>query len=445
VKTIFLKIRYLFLIPFIALLTACGGGSSDNDGTVSLLITDNLAVDYSEIWVNLQSVTVNDNNGQTATLYQDTTGQTHNLSQLANIGALVDAQTVPAGTYTSFDIVLANSIDLVDQAGVVTTAKFDQTSGSQTFSLTVAGSLTVDANQTTTLALDFDLAQFSYDAGTNTVTPMVVQKDPAALNQTVSTIYGEVERVINSSQFVLDPTGNGRHLTVVLHNSATVTNTSTNPAMVTADTSGLTTNMYVSVSGTYDAAALTITAISVQTGNNATNLSHKMEGTIVSASGGTLSVDVREANFMPGANSLSINVSNAIFSHGALTDLAAGQKIEIKGSWDGTIFTPVVVEIEGYSSNRSDDSHSYNDDYAEIKGQITAVNSNQLSLTVQEREHVSGIDIGDSVTIDSSNSWIEHGNSSCLVVDAVIEAKGPMTDATTMAANKIEIKTGCSQ
>ena len=58
-----MKTKFLFLIPLFALLAACGSGSTGNgDGTVSLLVTDNLTLDYSEVWVNLQSVTATDSN-----------------------------------------------------------------------------------------------------------------------------------------------------------------------------------------------------------------------------------------------------------------------------------------------------------------------------------------------------------------------------------------------
>ncbi len=437
-----MNIKLLFIIPVFSSLVACGGGgtSLDSDGTVSLLVTDNLTLDYSEVWVNIQSVSATDNNGQTVVLYEDASGQTYNLSQLANIGALVDAQAIAAGNYVSFDLVMANDIALVDQSGAITNANFDQ-SGNANYSLSVNGALQVDANQATALALDFDLQQFTYDAASNTVNPVVVQKDPSTLDQTISTIFGEVESITNSTQFVLDPVGDGRHLNVTLHNSASVINAATGE--VRSDTSGMSVNMRVSVSGNYDASTLTITAPRVDIGNSAISLTHEIEGTIESVNGGVLSIDIHEANFMPSANSISVDVSNAAFSHGALNQLANGQEVEIKGSWDGTSFSPAVVEIEGYSSNGDDDSSNHVDDYAEIEGEITAVNNNQLTIRVHEREHVSGINVGDSVTIDSGNSWIEHGNSSCLIVGTVIEAKGPMSDVSTMIANKIEIESGC--
>ncbi len=439
-----MNIKPFILIPAFASLIACGGSGSSltDDGTVSLLVTDNLTQDYAEVWVNIHSVSATDNNGLTVVLYEDATGQTYNLSQLANIGALVDTQSITAGSYISFDIVMANDITLVDPNGAVTNATFDQ-SGNPDYNVSVNGSLQVEANQATTLALDFDLQQFTYDATSNTVNPVVVQKDPSTLHQTITTLYGEVEAITSSNQFVLDPIGEGRNLNVTLHNNATVTNSATGEVL--SDTSGLAINTHVSVSGNYDASTLTITASDVQSGSDASSLTHEIEGIIETVNGGMLSINIHEANFMPSTNSISLDVSNAAFSHGALNQLALGQKIEIKGNWDGTAFTPAVVEIEGYSGNRSDDESddNYMDDYAEIEGEISAVDNNALTITVREREYVSGINVGDSVTIDSGNSWIKHGNSSCLAMGTVIEAKGPMTGNATMSANTIEIESDC--
>lgn len=440
--------KFLIAIPLLATLAACGGGSGGGsaslggEGAVSVLVTDNLTQDYAEVWVTVKSISAADANGQVVTLYQDTTGQTHNLSQLANIGALVDTRNISTGTYTRFEIVLANEVTLVDNNGVVTNATFDQ-SGNPTFSIDVTGTLTVDANQAATLALDFDLQQFTYDAGTNTVTPVIVQKDPGSLDQTVSTVFGEVESVTAGSEFVLDPAGDGRNLTVVLHNNATVTDTAT--GAVLTDTRGLRAGMPVNVSGNYDAATLTITAATVQIENGAVGVRHELEGTIVTVTGGNLSIDIHEANFMPGADSISLDVSNATFSHGDLDRLTVGQKVEIKGAWDGITFTPVVVKIKGYSRNSAGDIRSYNDEYAEIEGRITAVDGDRLTVTVRGQEHAGGINVGDSVTIASGNSWIERGDAGCLVVDAIIEAKGPLSDAATMIANNIEIENGCGR
>ncbi len=446
-----MNVKLLPLVPLIASLAACGGSgtsttplsdSSLSAGTVSVLVTDNLTLDYSEVWINIQSITATDNNGQTVTLYENTTGQTHNLSQLVNVGALVDAQAIAAGTYSSFDIVMVNDIKLVDLNGNVINATFDN-SGNPIFTTNVTGTLTVDAGQATTLALDFDLAQFTYDVTSNTVTPVIVQKDPNLLNQTVTTTQGDVQAINGATQLVVTPANGGANMTVDLHNNATVTNTAT--GVISVDTTGLQAGMNVSVSGNYDANTLTITASDVQIDNSTIiSISHEIEGIVVDWDGSSMSLDVKEANFAPPTNEVNVaNISNAVFSHGSLSLLDAGQKVEIKGNWDGNTFTAAVIEVEGASRN-GNDSSNYLDDYAEIEGQISSVDGNQLTIAVQEHEHVSNINSGDSITVDSGISWIEHGNASCLTVGAIIEAKGPMTDATSMTANKIEIERGCN-
>lgn len=444
----------LIIIPLIAALTACGGGgggtpttslnstqdTSTGQGTVSVLITDNLTLTYSEVWVNVQSISATDANGQVVSLYQDATGQVHNLSQLVNIGALVDATTIAAGIYTSFEIILANDIKLVDNGGVITNATFDQT-GNPNFTLTVTGNLTVDANQVATLLLDFDLQQFTYDAATNTVNPVVVQKDPAQLNQTVATTNGQVQSVTNATQFVLTPATGGANITVNLHANATVTNAGT--GAVTADTAALQAGMQVSVTGNYDATALTLSASGVQIGSNTVVIRHEVEGVVTAFDGSNLTMDVKEATFLPSSNTLAIaNTSNSVFSAGSLSMLAVGQKVEIKGDWDDASFTAAIIEIEGAPRNAGV-TGSYADDYTEIKGQITAVNQNQFTFTVREFENVSGISVGDSLNVDSSNSWFEDGNSTCLVVGAVVETKGPMVDGANIVANVIEFESGC--
>jgi hypothetical protein len=435
--------KAFIFIPLIAALVACGGGSglSTNNGTVSVLITDNLTLAYSEVWVNVQSITAADANAQTVTLYEDATGQTYNLSQLVNIGALVDVQTVAAGTYTSFDIVMANDITLVDGGGVTTNATLDQT-GNPTFTMSVTGSLVVDANQVATLVLDFDLQQFTYDQATNTVTPVVVQADPTTLDQTVATTTGQIQSVTSGTQFVITPATGGADISVTLHANSTVTDAAT--GTVTADTAALQIGMQVSVSGAYDAANLSITASGVQIeNNNAASIRHEVEGIVTAFDGiNTLTLDIKEASFLPPGNTMDIDIANAIFSTGSLDLISTGQELEVKGSWDGATFIAVIVEIEGAPRNTSASSN-YADEYAEIEGQITAINNNELTLSVESSEHVSGINVGDQVTIDSNNSWFEHGDRGCLVVGTRIEAKGAMIDTTSMQANVIEIESGC--
>ncbi len=428
------------LIPLVTALVACGGSDSETSATtsggstVSVLITDNLSQNYNEVWVDVYSVRAIDADGRKVTLFEDATGRTFNLSQLVNIGALVDAQTVAPGTYTSFEVVLGNAVTLVDGSGNLSNAVFDQGGGS-TYTIVIEGNLVVDPNRASTLALDFDLANFTYDPTTGIVTPVVIQKDPDALAQAIANMRGEVRSVDAPDRFVLSP-GNGRAaITVKLHDNAVVVDPVSGSIM--SDTSPLQAGMDVRVSGAYDADTLTIVATNVVLERHTAQvvLRHEVEGYVTAVNGTVIELDVDEATFRPGSNVLSIDVGNALFSKGALAMLASGQKVEVKGDWDGTTFNAAVVEIEG--APRSIGNHSYDDDYAEIEGIVTNVTGDTVTLTVREYEHVNGVSVGQSVTVDRSGAWYKHGDASCLAPGMEIEIKGAFA-ADAMKAFVIE-------
>ncbi len=431
--------KSFLLIPLVAALVACGDSDSNlstspGASTVSVLITDNLTRDYKDVWVEVYSIKAIDANGQAVVLFEDTSGQTHNLSQLVNIGALVNTRTVTPGTYTSFEIVLSNEITLIDQTGNPVSATFGQGGGSS-HTITVDGNLVVNPNQPATLVLDFDLASFTYDPATNTVAPVVVQKDPDALAQVVATVRGEIQVINGPGQFVVSSMNGGASITVNLHDNATVTDPANNS--VVSDTAILQSGMKVNVSGGYDSDTLTITATSVviERASAPIVLRHEVEGYVISVDGSVVRLDIEEATFRPGSNALSIDLGNALFTKGGLTMLAAGQEIEIYGDWDGTSFSAAVAEIEGAARNVG--SRSYDDHYAEIEGIVTAVTDQTVTLTVREYEHVSGINVGQSITINHGSAWYKYGDAACLVPNMEIEVKGAFT-ASAMDAYIIE-------
>lgn len=439
------RTRTLFILtPMVLALAACGGGSGSSDttgqtasGTVSLVVTDNLTLDYAEVWVVVEQITATDNAGNTVNLYQDATGQAINLSQLVNIGALIDTQTIPAATYTQFTITLANKISLVAAVGgAQTNAAFDQT-GNPSASFSASGSLVVAADQSTSLVLDFDLARFTYNATSNTVAPTIVQST-TPLNQTLANIQGQVNTITNATQLTLTPASGGATITVQLHAQATVVNSLNNT--VATDFSGITAGQSLIVSGSYDPATLTLTARNVLHGSSqGITARHEVEGIIASFDGANMTLNVDEASFIPGSNIIDIaNTANAFYSTGSVALLTVGQKVEYKGSWDGATFSALFGEIEGAPSNGHNDS--YVDDYAEIEGKVSAITDATFNITVSDSDNVSGITNGDTISVNYGSAWFKHGDNTCLVSGAKIEAKGGMIDAGTIEAATIEFK-----
>ena len=92
-------------------LGACGGSSSDDAATASVsagtptaaaasvtlqtYITDNLATEYSKVWVTVKKITATDSTGAVVTLLDATaTPVVVNLSSLADVGQFMSSVTV---------------------------------------------------------------------------------------------------------------------------------------------------------------------------------------------------------------------------------------------------------------------------------------------------------------------------------------------------------------
>lgn len=376
-------VKNILFLAIVGSVAACGGGGGDDSttsgpnaadsATVSAFLTDNLAVDYSEVWVTVYSVTAENAVSQTVTVFDDATGKVVNLATLVNIGELLNTVALPAGRYDDFTVTLANTIQLVSKTGVTSTASFGATGDRAT--IRVDGDLSVASGQTTSFALDFDLARFTLNSTTNVVTPVVVYKDRDDVSR-FSASNAEIEGVIQSvggGSFTLVPRNSGVAVTVN-YDSATLLYDDETRRMLT-DTSTLAAGVRVEVDGDFDQSRLVLTAsrISLEDedadspGSSANRLM-EVEGVVQSFDGSTLVVDVREADFLPPANALTIaNVTNAAFHESSLAQLqASGQWVELKGLWDGVNFTAMVVEIDSASNESAaendDDSNTVSDD-----------------------------------------------------------------------------------
>jgi hypothetical protein len=376
------------------------------------------------------------------TLYDNPQGGVYNLTELHGVGALLDTQVLEPGTYSDFQVNLTNDVTLVDKNGQTITAHFNTTGDPLT--IDVLGSVTV-SSANTSVALDFDLRQFSYDPATGLVTPVVLlvhQDQVRTFDRCYGEIQGYVNNILDAQTFELR-LHNGTIITVTLQATATVVNRSAH--QVTQDTSGLVVGQHVEVYGNYDAATLTLAAVRVKVeGRSGLNqvARDKVEGIVQSFDGTTLVLDVREANFVPTGTTLDINVANVLFTKGSIDTLAAGQWVEIRGTWQDPVYTATLIEIEGGLPqwSKHNNKHNYSHDYAEVKGSIDAVDGNTVTLTITKSEHFAWT--AATIAIDVTNAWYKYGDSACLQPGAFIEAKGAV-DSNGMTATLIEIKSAC--
>jgi len=453
-----MKLKYVFLPLLLLALTACGGGNGTssitnnlaNTGALSVMITDDMTTQYSKIWVTVLKVTTSDSSGQQHILYEDAAGQVFNLTELHGVTALLSTQNLPADTYNNFEITLANDISLVDKLGQTIQASFNTTGDPEI--IQVQGSVTITAGSMSDMGIDFDLKQFTYDPATGIVTPVLLYLDTNHLQQISlnrAEVKGYVTEITDAQTFTLENRF-GSTIMVTLQATATIYNEYTDT--VGGDTSALTIGQKLEVYGSYDSTTMTLNAVSVKieddNSSSGLNASTKVKGVITSFDGSTLVLDVRDADFIPGSTTLEIsNIANAFFTKGSLDTLAAGQWVEIKGTWEDPVFTAMIIEIEG-GTPCWDDGHNFNGDYhpngyAELKGQVTAVNGTTLSLNLTQSNNLVGQATG-PIDIDISNAWYKYGNADCLIEGAYVEVKGAK-DATSgdIIAYTIEIKSGC--
>jgi Domain of unknown function (DUF4382) len=101
----------LLVLALVALLAGCGGGMSNpavqpQSGTVFLTGTDAPLEGVVSFKVDITGMTVTDANHNSQSV---TTGtQTVDFARLNGLHTLLDINTIPAGTYTSVTVMLAN-------------------------------------------------------------------------------------------------------------------------------------------------------------------------------------------------------------------------------------------------------------------------------------------------------------------------------------------------
>jgi len=368
-----MKTKSFVLAGLVAAVSACGGGGGsgsdvvsatpplgNSTGTVSLFVMDDLTTAYSEVWVTIKKVTAVDAAGSHVVVYNDTTGKAVNLTRLNNVGSLLNTIVVPSGNYEHFSVTVNNAIKLINNVGIVTNATFTPTA--DTWTINVDGKLAVANGQVTSFALDFDLKNFTLNADTAIVTPVVVFRESPtvnALTRQEAEIHGVVQSVNGANEIELLSDDGKTTIRVKVGTSAIVFDRDQNK--VATSTTALQPNAKVDVRGSYDSGTLTLTADRVTLDNSTrSSTAHtvEIEGVVQSYTSGALTLDVKDSEFVPVGNTVSVvNVTNASFSNGTLATLQpSGQSIDILGTWDGASFTAQVIKFE--TAHSADANHA---------------------------------------------------------------------------------------
>jgi len=440
------------------------------------MVTDAISTQYTKVWVTLTKVTVKDGSGAVIELFNDAAGKVINLTELKGVSNLLSTQSLAAGTYTDLTITLDPSVTLNDATATPISATLSTTE------IVVAGSFSVSGGATS-IGIDFDLANFNYDQASNTITPTIVLRDHKTM-QSLSQAYAELKGTIksvatnNTTDFVItinNGAGVTTDVTVTLLGNATVyvdADLRSGQPGVGTDNQILRNRFEgkpVEVYGNYDPTTLHIDAIRVRAASSSQSDSslygaYKLEGRAVAQASGKVTVDIRESNFVPPQGSMLIDISNAKFDKGSSSDFTglsqtASLRVEMRGDWNGTVFTPKIIEIEGASRDRAAGTPTagIDDPYAEILGQVQgglSTDGTSFTMSVLNTAHddsTGGSSItqtttstGGTIDVNLSQGWFKSGKSACITDQAYIEVKGSWTTQSVLNAHAIDFKGACS-
>ena len=443
-----------------AVLAACGGGGSTTaSGTaqvqsvaVQTYITDNLATEYAKVWVSIKRITVVDGSGNEVALLDATaTPAVVNLSSLASVGQFMSTVTIPAGIYTEIRVTLDNNVQLVSLDGATTTnAKFD---AAGTDFVWKVRNLSLDASTGGQIVLDFNLAKFTYDATSGLVTPTIELPKPVdafkkfvrqqaevhATVQSVDTVAGTI--IINDPRL-----GNG--VVVSLTKDAVLLNEADGKVLTLAD---ITTGERLEIRGAVIPGATTADPVTVlasvvhvePAGEPAAAPRARGEGLVTAVAGNLVTVGINEANFLPGTNSVAVDISSAKFAHGSAADIAVGVTIEFGGTVSGTgasaTVVAAVIDVEGAPS-AGERKKNPGEKFTGVNGAITTLNADG-TFTVNVTKADGRWVVPGPYTVDPTGAIFVEGNATCLVVGNPVKAVGSLS-GTTLAAKFIDLP-GC--
>lgn len=443
--------RFLLSATALAVLAACGGGGSSSGSTTTArpasvklqtYITDNLTTTYSKVWVSVLSITAVDEAGDDVTLLDATASPiVVNLSELASVGQLLSTSSIPVGRYTALKVTLVNAVQLVRSSdGSTLDAKFAATGTDYVLTLDEVEFEAADQGQ---LVLDFDLARFTYDAATGLVTPHVEVPDPDTAFRRFVRQQAEVHgRVLSVDAAAGTLTIRDRHLgdgvVVTLAADAVIVDEDAGTTLALAD---VPVDARIEITGTVtpgattaDPVTVTASVIHIEHASSKSERTHG-EGTVQSVDGTRVTVALSEADFMPGSNTVVVDIADARFSHGEAADLVEGVTVHFRGRLSGTgadtVLAATVVDVEGAASEHDREAHP-DRRFSVLKGTVGEVGvDGTFTLEVTESEGHRAA--AGTYTVDASSAVYLEGNGACLVADAKVKAIGALTEGALLA------------
>lgn len=452
---------------------------SELDGVAALLDTASLAPgSYSDFSITLaDEVTLVDKTNTAITAHLNGNGQPQTL---VVSGSVTVSPGTPATAVLDFDlkrftydpgtgqvkpvIVLGNSgvLDSLDRvygevqgrvAGVTDAASFELQRGGEVITVTLQPTATVIVKDTDRIGRDTSVlvsgqaveVYGDYDPATLTLSAVRVEADADASGTGSGTDLAKVEgwvQAFDGANLVIDV-----READFMPAAATLEITNVANAVFTKGSlASLADGQWVEIKGLWESPVFSARYIEIEGGRP--NWSEgddgdaayapdyaEVKGTVQAVAGDAVTVTVSKAeHFVPAGDTIDIDVSQAWFKYGDASCLAAGVFLEAKGAVDSAGMDATVVEIASPCGRSGDDSAGEGAT-AEIKGTVTAVDGDRLTVSVVRAKHF--VPDTDAVGVDIATAWFEHGSRADLAAGELIEVKG-VWDGSLLTAAKVE-------
>jgi len=176
-KTVLISLVVLFIGAASFIWISCGGGSGGSgssggisSGTVALYATDDMSLDYKQVTVTLNAVSL-EHKGTGDTCAILTTPVTLDITDLSSMIQLLDVTTCPSMGYNRVHFEFSEQVVVTDTSDITTTCNFTSykdkgnnpnvliCNAGNCF-IDMNGAVNVLGNQDSQIALDFDLKNF---------------------------------------------------------------------------------------------------------------------------------------------------------------------------------------------------------------------------------------------------------------------------------------------
>jgi hypothetical protein len=280
------------------------------------------------------------------------------VTSLSNVASLIGSATLPAGTYTSAQVTVGDSITVVPRGGgtgssltISLSTPGASTSNGET-TITFPFNATVSTNAQNQVVIDFNLANFEIVGGQ--IVPKVGQGSNSAFQGKQHTVVvdGTVANLVAGQSFTLTTTG-GSSLTVDTTSSTSIYNSSDGSNATLANGNSVT------VQGTIVPSTGVITATNVRVNQPQTTIRRvSVYGTVSNpTSTGFTATVVDSQGFQPTGGTVAVTTGTSTVFHLPLTnsatemDVKTGDSVIVTGSFDITSQTITAQRVDIYPTS----------------------------------------------------------------------------------------------